>query len=146
MRALLILLLVSPLHAADFHRYDPIEIGDADTYKWTEQRWIEFLARRLDNGEWKAGKLQFMVPTATGHVVEIQQDEISWEVCYDHEWEQAISKSIMGAAAMEGEPGVFLLVPDARTEHYMRCRVVVERLRLYGVPMHIRTMTIPEQN
>lgn len=125
---------------------EPIQLdGERDTTDWDESRWVDFLYRRMI-GESNYGRTEHSVPTATGHVVDVfQRQEIAWDVCYDHEWRQGVANAMLGSVGLEAEPGVWLLVPDARRQHYLECQLVVQRLRTYGVPMHIQTLTIPEE-
>jgi hypothetical protein len=118
--------------------------GERDTAEWDEPRWVEFLYRRMIGDNSYYGRTETRVPTSTGHIVDIfQRQEIAWDVCYDHDWRTAISNAMLGSVGLEAEPGVWLLVPDARRQHYLECQLAVQRLRYYGVPMHIQTLTIP---
>lgn len=124
----------------------PIHLdGERNTADWTEQRWVEFIYRRMI-GDSEYGRTETRVPTPGGQVVDVfQRRAIAWDVCYDHEWRTGIANALLGSVGLEAEPGVWLLVPDARRLHYLECQLVVQRLRQYGVPMHIQTLTIPER-
>lgn len=102
---------------------------------WDEARYIEYIARQ-DN-------LDLPQLTPAGCDVELSDRTVGYEVAYDTEWREAISQALLISVATEKAPGVWLLCPDGRTEYYMQCMVVIQNLRAYGVPMRIRTLTVP---
>ena len=104
------------------------------TADWDRRRWTEFLGNRRG--------CETFVPTPAGCLVDLVDDHCAWSVRFDADWREAVSEAILCGVATEKDPGVWLLCPDARVQHYLECQIVIQRLRAYGVPIRIRTMAV----
>lgn len=115
-------------------KFQAVERPTISCLDWDERRWTEFLGNRAN--------CEPFVATAFGPLADLVNSDTVWKVAYDTDWRSAVSESILMSVALEREPGIWLLCPDGRTQHYTEAQVVVQRLRAYGLPLRIRTMAV----